>query len=133
MKKLIIILLAGAVAAGCSPYDIDEILLERSDMSMTMKGKEIYSFNPDDAQISVNALRGEYRMFDDDLGNWVKVVWDERPTGEGQKIRMDVSWKIKKNPKDMEGLEFEVMRTDGSGMIWLWNSSEKIGITIKDF
>ena len=133
MKKLIIILLAGAVAAGCSPYDIDEILLERSDISMTMRGKDIYSFNPDEGQISVNASLGEYRMFDDNLENWVVMVWDERPTGEGQKIRMDLSWKIKKNPKEMKGLEFEVMKTDGNGMIWLWNSSDKIGMAIKDF
>ena len=133
MKKLIIILLAGAIAAGCKPYDIDETLLARSDISMTQKGKDIYSFNPDEAQISVNAALGEYRMFDEDLSSWVELVWDERPTGKGQKIRMDVSWKVRKNPKEMKGLEFEVMRTDGSGMIWLWNSSEKIGITIKDF
>ena len=133
MKNIFTIFLLCLIAAGCSPYDIDEILLERDDLSMTLKGKEVYSFNPDEAQIGFNASSGEYRIFNEDFTGWVILIWEDRPMNVGQKVRMDVRWKIKKNPRETKGLEFEVMRTDANGMMWLWNSSDKIGVTIKDF
>ena len=33
--------------AGCNRYDIDEILLQREEISLTMKGQEVLTYNPD--------------------------------------------------------------------------------------
>ena len=133
MKRILIILAAGMMAASCTPYDIEEILLDRSDISVTMRGKEIYSFNPDKAQICFNEARNEYIIFDEDFLNRVAIVWNEKPANSGQKVVMDLDWGTKTSFKKKRGLEFEVKRIDGDGMVWLWNSSDKIGVTIKVF
>ena len=133
MRRLTVILLLGALAAGCTPYDIEEILLDRSDVSVTMKGREIYSYDPKNAQIGFNSERNEYRVFDENFLNWFEITWDEKPSSQGQKISMDIEWGTKTGFRKEKGLEFEVRKTDDSGMIWLWNSSEKIGVTIKVF
>ena len=133
MRNMIIILMTCIMAAGCTEYDLQEILLERPDISVTFKGREIYFFNPDKAQICFNEERGEYRMFDEDFRGWVILIWNERPVNEGQKISIDLDWGTKTSFRKEKGLEFEVMKTDGSGMVWLWNSSNKIGLTIKVF
>lgn len=133
MRKILITLLAGIMAAGCTEYDIEEILLERTDMSVTMKGKEIYSFNPHQAQICFNEEHNEYRMFDEDFLSRVTLIWSEKPVSEGQKIIVDIDWGTRTSFRKKNGLEFEVRKADGTGMIWLWNSSDKIGITLKVF
>ena len=133
MKKALFILLVGVMSAGCVKYDVEEILLVRSDISLTMKGNDIYSFNPDKAQIGYNSELNEYRMFDEDFQNWVSMIWSEKPVSEGQVILINLEWDMRESARKKTGLEFEVRKTDGSGMVWLWNSSDKIGLAIKDF
>ncbi|MBR2608160.1 MAG: hypothetical protein IKC68_00330 [Bacteroidales bacterium] len=133
MKKALFILLVGVMSAGCVKYDVEEILLVRSDISLTMKGNDIYSFNPDKAQIGYNSELNEYRMFDEDFQNWVSMIWSEKPVSEGQVILINLEWDTRESARKKTGLEFEVRKTDGSGMVWLWNSSDKIGLAIKDF
>lgn len=129
MRNILIILLAGILASGCAEFDVDEILLDRSDISVTIRGREIYSFDPNRAQISFNADKGEYRMFDEDFLNWVTIIWREFPSSKGQKVLMDIEWGTKTNFKEREGIEFEVRKIDDR-MIWLWNESDKIGLTL---
>ena len=133
MKKALFILLVGVMSAGCVKYDVEEILLVRSDISLTMKGNDIYSFNPDKAQIGYNSELNEYRMFDEDFQNWVSMIWSEKPVSEGQVILINLEWDTRESARKKTGLEFEVRKTEGSGMVWLWNSSDKIGLAIKDF
>lgn len=133
MKKALFILLVGVMSAGCVKYDVEEILLVRSDISLTLKGNDIYSFNPDKAQIGYNSELNEYRMFDEDFQNWVSMIWSEKPVSEGQVILINLEWDTRESARKKTGLEFEVRKTDGSGMVWLWNSSDKIGLAIKDF
>lgn len=133
MKKALFILLVGVMSAGCVKYDVEEILLVRSDISLTMKGNDIYSFNPDKAQIGYNSELNEYRMFDEDFQNWVSMIWSEKPVSEGQVVLINIEWDTRESARKKTGLEFEVRKTDGSGMVWLWNSSDKIGLAIKDF
>lgn len=133
MKKALFILLVGVMSAGCVKYDVEEILLVRSDISLTLKGNDIYSFNPDKAQIGYNSELNEYRMFDEDFQNWVSMIWSEKPVSEGQVVLINLEWDTRESARKKTGLEFEVRKTDGSGMVWLWNSSDKIGLAIKDF
>lgn len=133
MKKALFILLVGVMSAGCVKYDVEEILLVRSDISLTMKGNDIYSFNPDKAQIGYNSELNEYRMFDEDFQNWVSMIWSEKPVSEGQVVLINLEWDTRESARKKTGLEFEVRKTDGSGMVWMWNSSDKIGLAIKDF
>lgn len=131
MKNLFIILLAGILATGCVQYDIAEILLDRPDISVTHKGNEIYSFSPNKAQISFNDARNEYRIFNENFLSKVILVWDEQPSYQGQKVTIDITWRTPTNYKKKKGLKFEVKKVSNDGLIWLWNSSDNIGVTIK--
>ena len=69
MKKLIYIyiILGLAAVTGCRRFDVDEILLERDDLSLTVKGELMFSYDPLTCQTSQNVTENEYRLFDDDL------------------------------------------------------------------
>lgn len=135
MRRLICIIVFMAVAAffcGCVKYDVDEILLERDDLSLTWKGVEQLSYDPLTWQIGCNVGRGEYRVHDDNMANYYIVRCKDRPVSEGQDIYADIEWTVWNNIKRYEGVRLTVMKMDGDGKIWLWSKVQKIGVVVKE-
>ena len=118
---------------ACLRYDIDEVLLARTDVSLTLKGKLQYAFAADYGQMAINADRTLFRYMTDDLATWMEVRSQTKPGGIGEKILADVKWKSTLSEGEEKGMEFEIKQIDGSGMIWLWNNSNNIGLIIRDF
>ena len=131
MKRLIFLLLAIPMATGCI-YDIDEILLDREDVSMTVKGEEQFVYDPMTCQLGYNEDDNEYRVINDDLGDWFVVRCSHRPTNSGQEIKADVTWTTANDIKTRKGLKFTVRKTSPDGLIWMWCKSEKMGVTVKE-
>ena len=128
-----IFVLAVLTLAACAEYDINEVLLVRTDVSLSMKGKTQYAFESDYGQMTTNADRTLYRYMSDDLTTWMELQCQSRPGGVGEKLMADVKWKSTVSSGEEKGLEFEIKQTDGSGMTWLWNKSNNIGLVIRDF
>ena len=128
-----IFVLAVLTLDACAEYDINEVLLVRDDVSLTLRGKPQYVFAADNGQMATNADRTIYRYMTDDLMNWLEVKCQSKPGGVGEKIIADIKWKSKISSGEENNLEFEIKQTDGSGMIWLWNKSNNIGLVIRDF
>ena len=60
MKKFITYVLGLIVMAGlsgCNPYDVEEILISREDVSLTIKGEPIFVYNDGTCQVAYNADR----------------------------------------------------------------------------
>lgn len=133
MKRLVIFTLALLSLTACLRYDIDEVLLARTDVSLTLKGKLQYAFAADYGQMAINADRTLFRYMTDDLATWMEVRCQTKPGGIGEKILADVKWKSTLSEGEEKGMEFEIKQIDGSGMIWLWNNSNNIGLIIRDF
>ncbi len=131
MKK-IILMLALVSAVSCIRNDIDEILLMRDDISLTIKENEEFAYNPATCQMSYNSTTNEYRVHDDKLSEWFVLKCDEMPANEGQKLTADLTWTASSSTKNMKGLEFKVEKTDQEGRIWMWCKKKRIGIVIKN-
>lgn len=132
MMKRIMIFVLLAAAAACSPYDIDEVLLQRDEISMTLKGEVQFSYDPATCQMSHNSTMNEYHIFDDKLSEWFIVRCHERPSNEGQELTADVTWTASSSTRTMKGLTFRVEKVSGSGTIWMWCRQKSIGIVIKN-
>ena len=132
MKRLTYIILTIVALAGCQPYDIDEILLTRNDLSITVKGVLQMSYDPLTCQMAHNTTDNEYRVYDDDLADWFVVKCDTKPTYEGQELRVTVTWTTTDDIRRESNLEFEVHRIDSKGKIWMWNDSKDIGVVIQE-
>ena len=121
------------LTVGCNPQQETEIpLTETSEISLTWKGVRQVTYSPGNYQLAYNDSRHEYRVYDDKLANWFVLRCSEDPVSVGQRISADVSWTGKSSTKEFFGLEFTVEKTDEDGQIWLYNSSYKIGIVIKN-
>lgn len=131
MKKIMIFMLLAAMTS-CSLYDIDKVLLQRDEISMTMKGVEQFVYDPVTCQMSHNATTNEYRMFNDKLSDWLIVKCYERPSDEGQDVTADVTWTASSSTKSIRGLAFRIEKMDASGTVWMWCRQKNIGIVIKN-
>ena len=132
MKKTFIFALLVMCLAGCVRYDIDEILLQRQDISLTIRGTEVIRYTPDRFQIGYNDRKNEFRVFDDNLGNWFVLTCRERPSTEGQTLKADLWWTATNTTKSRTGLDFRVEKTDSKGHIWLWCEDSAIGVSVRE-
>lgn len=131
MKRTIILLSAILAIASCRPYDIDEILLQREEVSLTIKGELIFSHDPVTCQLGYNADGNIFRVFDDNLGNWFILKCRTSPDTEGQTLKADLEYTAQTDTKKINGLSFTVKKTDRNGHIWLWNDERKIGAVVR--
>ena len=132
MKRFTIIAALLLAAAGCKGPDVEEVLLHRSDISLTWKGDVQVSYNPATCQMSFNDGSNTYRIYTDKLSEWFMVSCSENPVSQGQTLTADVSWTGPRSIKTFNGVEFKVEKTDGSGLVWLWSSTHTIGIIIRN-
>lgn len=133
MRKMLIFLLVVLIGSACAEYNINEVLLENSEISLSLKGKVQYTFNPDKGQMAYDSDRCLYRYTDDDLVSWFELKCQSRPANEGDKLTADLKWASKTSFGNEKELEFVVKQTDESGTIWLWNKTKNIGLIIRDF
>lgn len=132
MRQIIIIMTFILCLTGCRRYDIEEILLQREDISLTIKGEDIISYMPETFQIGHNAQKNEFRVFDDDMGNWFVLTCMERPSSVGQVLKADLKWTSTSTTKSRKGLSFSVEKTDSQGNIWLWCKEHAIGVVVRE-
>ena len=130
--RITAVLLLTALLTGCVRYDLDEVLLSRSEVSLTWKGKAQIIYDPATWQMSYNSEKNEFRVNDDEMANYFVFRSKTRPSYEGQELNAYVEWTLKTNVKRYEGVRFEVKQVDDGGCIWLWSKSQKIGITVKE-
>ncbi len=132
MKRILTILAALTMLASCKQYEMEEILLPREDVSLTIKGKTEFAYSPITCQMSHNETSNTYRVFDDQISKWFILKCDEKPTSEGQEITADLTWTASSSTKMMKGLRFRVEKMGGSGRIWMWCEQKSIGIVVKN-
>lgn len=133
MRYNIIILSFMLLLAGCaSRNELAEALLESQDISITWKGAVQVSYDPETFQLGYNSASHEYRVYDDRLAYWFIVRCSEKPTEEGQTVKAYVSWTGANKTYECKDIQLTVKKADSSGLIWLWNQTESLGIIIKN-
>lgn len=132
MKKAILIILAAVLLPGCRIYDIEEVLLQREDISLTIRGEEVLVYDEDTFQLGYSSEKNEFRVFDDNLANWFVLRCSARPSTEGQEVKADLSWTSPNTTKTRKGLTFTVEKTGPEGFLWLWCETEAAGVVVRE-
>lgn len=119
------------LVSSCMSYDMDEILLTRDDISMTLKGDLCVAFDPLTCQLGYNPDKNEFRVYDDVIGNFFVLRCNKTPDTEGMTLTATINYTTSSSTTSLSGLSFSVERLDSDGTVWMWNSSKKIGIVVK--
>ena len=114
MKRILTAIAFIFILCGCADYDINEVLLSKTDVSLSLRGTVIYTF------------------MDDDMGSWFVFRSDIRPNTEKATVKADMQWATKTSISKVKDAAFTVEKVGDDGLVWLWCESEKIGLVIKD-
>lgn len=121
-----------AASTGCNRYHVEDILLPRNEISLTVKGADQIIYDEESWQLGYNDERNEFRIVNDKLNNWVILQCDAFPSTVGQSVTAYLEYTTSNDTKKLNSLTFTVEKTSPEGLIWLWNDDRKIGVVVKD-
>lgn len=137
MKKFALYILAFAaltLAHSCSPYKIDEILMSRDDVSLTIEGLPVFVYNEDKCQLAYNTERNEYRAMTDDMTDYFILKANQKLTTIDQQFTADLTYTTSGSPTTLKELSFTIEKiSNESGLVWVWCKEYAIGIVAKLF
>jgi hypothetical protein len=116
---------------GCIGPQPDEVLLPRTEISLTIKGEEVMEHDPLTCQIGYNRERNEFRLVKDNISDWMIFRSNATPSNEGQEVKASLEYTSQSSTKTLTDLNFSVEKTAPDGTVWLWNKDKKIGIVIR--
>ncbi|MBQ9192483.1 MAG: hypothetical protein IJ156_02035 [Bacteroidales bacterium] len=118
--------------SGCeSKNKIDPELSGMTEVGLKVKGKSVFTYTEGSTQLSFNRSLRQFRAGNDDMTSFFVITCDQLPTGEGQQVKADVQWTSGSSVKTTTGLTFEVEKYESTGLVWLWNASDKTGAVVK--
>ena len=134
MKRIYIICIAVTVAllSSCDRYQPEELLLPKSDISLTIKGEDQIRYDQKTWQLGHNAEKNEFRAVNDKLTDWMILRCNATPSTVGQSVTAYLEYTTSNDTKKLNALTFTVEKTSTEGLIWLWNDDKKIGVVVKD-
>lgn len=133
-NRLIVILcmLSAAALTSCDPYEVDEILFQKEDVSLMIKGTAVFEYDGDTCQMAYNAQNNEFRAMDDNMADYFVLKCDSDLSTEGQEFKADLKYTTSSNVRTERGLTFKVERIlPSTGTFWLWCQSKKIGVVVR--
>lgn len=137
MKKILkymAVLAAVLLMGSCMQYDVTEVLLSRNDISLTVKGNPVFVYQPDNCQVAFNTKRNEYQAMNDDGSEYYVLRAYQTLSSLGQEFSADLRYTESGKEKSEKDLTFRIEKISNSeGLVWLWCSSDNIGLVIKVF
>jgi hypothetical protein len=137
MKKILkymAVLAAVLLMGSCMQYDVTEVLLSRNDISLTVKGNPVFVYQSDNCQVAYNMKRNEYQAMNDDGSEYYVLRAYQTLSSLGQEFSADLRYTESGKEKSEKDLTFRIEKISNSeGLVWLWCSSDNIGLVIKVF
>ena len=137
MKKILkymAVLAAVLLMGSCMQYDVTEGLLSRNDISLTVKGNPVFVYQSDNCQVAYNTKRNEYQAMNDDGSEYYVLRAYQTLSSLGQEFSADLRYTESGKERSEKDLTFRIEKISNSeGLVWLWCSSDNIGLVIKVF
>ena len=132
MRKCLYIIALVLLCAGCKEkVEMDLEMYNSDQVSLMVKGKKVFTYSEETGQLGYNRNLRQFRAGNDDMTSFFVLTCSELPRQEGQEIRAELKWTSGSSVKTSDGLVFKVEKYDDTGLVWLWNSTDKTGAVVK--
>ena len=126
--SLILLLL---LSACHNSVEMDPGFIESDTIILTSGSKTLLRCDPLTWQLGYSSTKREFQAFSDDMSSYYTLTCKSLPKAEGDSITASLEWKAGDGVKKKSNLTFSVKRIADDGRIWLWNSSDGIGIVVR--
>ena len=132
MRKCLYIITWVLLFAGCKEkVEMDLEMYNSDQVSLMVKGKKVFTYSEGTCQLGYNRDLRQFRASNDDMTSFFVLTCSELPRQEGQEIRTELKWTSGSSVKTSGDLVFKVEKYDDTGLVWLWNSTDKTGAVVK--
>jgi hypothetical protein len=132
MRKYLYIITWVLIFAGCKEkVEMDLEMYNSDQVSLMVKGKKVFTYSEGTCQLGYNRDLRQFRASNDDMTSFFVLTCSELPRQEGQEIRTELKWTSGSSVKTSGDLVFKVEKYDDTGLVWLWNSTDKTGAVVK--
>mgnify|MGYP003370700130 CR=1 FL=1 len=132
MRKCLYIFAWALLFAGCKEkVEMDLEMYNSDQISLMVKGKKVFTYSEGTCQLGYNRDLRQFRASNDDMTSFFVLTCSELPRQEGQEIRTELKWTSGSSVKTSGDLVFKVEKYDDTGLVWLWNSTDKTGAVVK--
>ena len=134
MRKFLYIIAFVLLLTGCKEkvvVDMDPEMYQSSQVSLMVKGKRVFTFDEGTGQLGYNEKLRQFRAGNDDMTSYFVLTCKELPRTQGQELKADLQWTSGNSSKSSNGLTFKVEKINDTGLVWLWNSTDKTGAVVK--
>lgn len=131
MKRVVFLLCMMVFAASCTK-PVDDCFVNAEDgVGLFVDGKLLLRVDEATWQTSSDLSSCTFRCTDDDLFEYYCVNLDRVPREEGEMVKGSMEWTSVHDLKRKNNVRFKVVRIDeGSSRVWLWDSSDGLGVVI---
>ena len=130
-KYLYIIILSALALTGCKEkVEMDLNLYNSEQVSLMVKGKMVFTFSEENGQLGFNRTLRQFRASNDDMTSYFVLTCSELPRQEGQEIRAELK-RGSGSSKSTSNIILKVEKYDDTGLVWLWNATDKTGAVVK--
>ena len=132
MRKYLYIIVLVLLCSGCKKkVEMDLDMYNSNQISLMVKGKKVFTFDEGTCQLGYNRSLKQFRAGNDDMTSFFVLTCTDLPRTKGQEIRGNLQWTSGSSVKTSNGLTFKVEKYDDTGLVWLWNSTDKTGAVVK--
>ena len=133
MKRILLAFALMSAVSGCvRKYEPDAAFLERDVLSLEMDGSSVVEYEPETWQVGFSRENRQFRVHNDTMSEYYVLTCSALPDHVGQKLTCSLKYASYKVAVYKSGMEFEVKKMDDNGVIWLWNSRKRVGVTVKE-
>lgn len=112
--------------------EMDPAMLESGQISLKVRGKTVFIYDEDDHQVSSNIHKLEFRVGSDDMTEYFIIHLDAFPAAVDQDVSADIRYVTGRGAsRKRDGLSMKVVKTDDTGLVWLWCSRDRTGAVIR--
>ena len=120
------------LGTGCKEkVEMDLEMYNSDQVSLMVKGKKVFTYTEGTCQLGYNPSLRQFRAGNDDMTSFFVLTCSDLPRQEGQEIRAEIKWTSGSSVKTSGGVTLKVEKYDGTGLVWLWNASDKTGAVVK--
>lgn len=133
-KYLYLIAILILTATGCREKEnpgMDSGMYESNQVCLMVKGKLVYTFDEGEGQLAFNRTLKQFRAGNDDMTSYFVLTCSEIPRTKGQEIKGSIQWTSGSSVKSSGNLVFKVEKYEDTGLVWLWDSTDKTGAVVK--
>lgn len=132
MRRMLLMAAVLAVTSGCvRKHEPDAAFMEYDGLTLEIDGSRKMELPPELCQLGFSREHRQFRVHNDTMSEYYVLTCSALPENVGQKVRCSLKYASYKMTVFKSGLDFEVIKTDDGGTVWLWNARKRIGITVK--